>query len=55
VHLLPYKSSAQNAGTINLAAGGTLSVGQAAWTNYGMINMTGGAHDEVFHFFFIKK
>ena len=35
-------ASAQNAGTINLATGGTLSVGQAAWTNDGMINMTGG-------------
>lgn len=32
-----------NSGTINLAAGGTLEVGQAAWANNGTITMTGGA------------
>ena len=33
----------RNDGSVNLATGGTLAVGQAAWANYGAITMTGGA------------
>jgi len=36
-------ANARNDGTINLASGATLNVGQAPWANYGMITMTGGA------------